>query len=272
MALVLLMIPSAATAAPCTSDQPEAGAPVRVPLGPANFGVVPEACGVHELSLRGRMGVLIAEDDFYGQLNLGADLMGRFVLPGGSWISAQLPGFEYRFVANATVEAESTGTSASTLGWHVPIQWTDSVQLAPYFRTMLPSESVFVHAHRYGFEQGIAFVSNIMPWFEVMGGYAMPLLLTTNFGTTKPLLMPTLSVDAGFRPWSWFEGVVGLSTRIVPADDEPFESADPRVALRFYPWGRMLIDVFGAFPLLGRDRTNVAVGLTLGLLLSEDDD
>ena len=258
------------SAQPCEGDLPEAGVPVRVPLGPANFGELPEACGVTSISLRGRMGILIATDDYYGQLHAGGTLGGRLVLPGGSWLSAELPGFDYRFVANATVEAESLGLSASTIGYHVPLPLGDSVQIAPYGRLMFPTETVFHNALRYGVEHGIAAVANLAPWFEVMGGYALPLQLTTGaYGHSHSVFMPTVTLDAGFRPFSWFEGVAGLAMRVVPGDEEPFEGLDPRVSLRFYPWRGSFVDASGTFPLLGRDRTNAAIGVTLGYLFGE---
>ena len=48
---------------------------MRVPLGPADFGVVPEACPGTSLSLQARSGLLIASDDFYGSLTAGLSLL-----------------------------------------------------------------------------------------------------------------------------------------------------------------------------------------------------
>ena len=79
--------------------------------------------------------------------------------------------------------------------------------------------------------------------------------------------MPTVTIDAGYRPWSWSQLMLGAALRIVPRDPEPFESFDPRAALRFYPWGSGIIDLSAAFPLFGRDRTLTSVGLTVGALL-----
>ena len=121
---------------------PEAGAPVRAPLGPSDFGVIPEACPQYELSLRGNMGVLIDEPDFYGVLDLGATLRARLPLPGGGWVSASVPGFAYKFVANATVEADSAYLSASTIGLHVPVHVSSIFSMAPYVRWMLPTETI----------------------------------------------------------------------------------------------------------------------------------
>jgi hypothetical protein len=261
-ALCLVTADAGATDA-CDSAQPEAGAPVRVPLGPADFGMVPEACPATAIMLAGRTSILIAEDDFYGMLLAGAGLRGRIELPGGSWFSAQLPGYSYRFVANATVEAESNDVSASTLGYHVPLSLRGAT-VAPYVRLMLPTETAFEHTARWGIEQGISSVVRAGRYFELMVGYAMPMLLTSNQATTRGLLMPTAIFDVGVRPAPWFEGVLGASVRVATPDEEPFESLDPRAALRFYPKGGLHIEANAAMPVLGRDRTNAAVGLSIG--------
>lgn len=265
--LCLALWPGLSHAEPCDSKLPEAGAPVRVPLGPADIGMLPEACAATSLELRGHMGVLIAMDDYYGQLTLGGAPRGRLELPGGSWLSMQLAGVEYRFLANATVEADAVELGATTVGWHQPLPVTERLQLAPFVRVLLPTESVYRNAAHFGLEHGVSSVFNVHPMFEVMGGYSIPLVLTTSYGGTHSVYTPTLTADAGFRPWSWFEVVGGVSLRIVPPDPEPFESFDPRASLRFYPWRGLLVDVAGAWPLGGRDRTNAAVGLSLGWLL-----
>lgn len=272
-AVGLVAVPVAASdvdEAACNAVQPEAGAPIRAPLGPSDFGMIPEACPRYELSLRGNMGVLIDEPDFYGSLDLGGALRGRIPLPGKGWVSASLPGVAYKFVANATVEADSVDLSASTLGLHVPVPMTKVFAIAPYVRWMLPTETIFENATRFGFEQGISFVANLHPMFELTGGYAIPLLLTTTGPGTHSVLMPTVALDAGLRPWRWLEALAGAAARFVPADaDERFESVDVRAALRFYPHEGLLIDVGGAFPLGGRDRTNAALGLGLGWIASD---
>lgn len=267
-ALGVLALPHAARASgPCDSPLPEAGVPIRTPHGPADFGTVPEACPATAAALRGRLGLLIAEEDYYGGVETGGGLRARFELPGGSWMSVLLPGIEYRFAVNATVEADSLDMSASTVAWHLPLPLSDRLQLAPYLRAMLPTETVLQNGTRYGFEHGVAGVVNLHPMFELMGGYAVPLLLTYNHGTTHSVLTPAVTLDGGFRPWSWFELAAGASVRITPPDEEPFESFNPRVALRFYPWRGLAIGAAGAFPLGGRDRTDAVVGLSIGWIL-----
>lgn len=261
----------ARAADPCTSAQPEAGVPVRAPLGPADFGTLPEACGATELELVGRLGLTIATADFYGQVQAGGAVRGRLLLPGGSWLSASLPGVDWRHVVNATISTNRTDLSASTLGWHHPLPLSPRLQLAPYVRLLLPTETVFQNAVRYGLEQGIATVARLDPMLELVGGYALPLVLTSNGAATEPLLLPTVSFDAGFRPWSWLELVGGMAVRTAATDaDEPLEGIDPRVAIRLYPWRGLLFDLASAFPLGGRDRTLAGAALTVGWVFERE--
>jgi hypothetical protein len=255
LALALVLVAGEARAEPCDAAGPEAGAPVRAPGIVADFGAVPEACGRYELSGRAGLGVLIATEDFYGTATIGGALRGRLLLPHGGWLSAATPGVVWRFAANATVEADSVDISAATLGYHEPVR-LGPLQLAPYARVLLPNETVLQNAARYGLEHGVAFVASLHELVELTGGYALPLLLTSNPG----------AVDLGFRPWRWVEVMGGGAVRLVPADEEPFESFDARAALRFYPWRGLLIDLGGAFPLGGRDRTLASAGLALGWL------
>jgi hypothetical protein len=272
--LTAVLVSSAddARAGPCDGEQPEAGAPVRVPHGPAYFGVLPEACAATSVSANAQLGLLIAEADYYGQLHVAGGLRGRLELPGGSWLSAELPGPDYWYLVNATVEADRLSLAAMTVGWHLPIRVAEPFQIAPYVRALLPTETIFENATRYGFEHGVAAVAKLHSMLELMGGYAVPLLLTDNHGTTHSVLMPSVVADVGFRPWDWVELAAGAALRVVPPDEEPFESFDVRAAIRVYPWAGSFLDLAAAFPLGGRDRSLVAAGVSLGWIFAGTDE
>ncbi len=178
---------------------------------------------------------------------------------------AALPGFGFKFVANATVEASRAYVSASTLGLHVPVPVTPTLALAPYVRALLPTESLAANATRYGFEQGIALVADLHPLFELTGGYAAPLRITSVGTVNRALFTPTFALDGGLRPWSWLEVMAGAQLRMVPQnEDAPIEGLGLRTAVRLYPHGGMLIDIGSTIPLAGRDRRLAAFGLSLG--------
>ena len=68
--------PAAACAA--SAGRPAAtGTPIRVPLGPGDLGVLPEACEATEASLESRAGLLVATTDLYGSLQAGVGVRGR---------------------------------------------------------------------------------------------------------------------------------------------------------------------------------------------------
>jgi hypothetical protein len=248
----------------CTSE-PEAGVPVRIPVGgPADFGVLPEACAATSLALHGRAAILVAEPDYYGSLYAAAALRARVALPGGPWLSLWAPGPEYRFVANATVEGDSGDLSAGTLGLHVPLAATPALVISPYVRLLIPTETVFARATRSGFEHGVSAVTRLGGRAELIGGWAMPILLTHGGARVETTFMPTFSADLVLTPWRALAVAVGLALRVVPIDPEPLESIDPRASLRLYPWRGALVDLSGALPLAGRDRTGVAVALAIG--------
>jgi hypothetical protein len=259
-----------AQAAPCDAPQPEAGVPIRLPTAPADFGMLPEACPATSVAGTGHMNVLIAEEDFYGSLWVGGALRARIELPNKSWISAQLPGPEYRFVANATVEADSADLSASTLGYHAPIR-IGGVQIAPFARIMLPSETAFHNARRLGLEHGVSLVAPAGKYLELLGGYSLPLLLTVVESQVDALYLPTVSFDIAVRPARWFVGALGVAVRVAPADEDPFESLDPRATLRFYPYRGLFLEAVGGVPVLGRDRTDGVLALSIGWIAEPDD-
>lgn len=248
----------------CSSKQPEAGVPIRLLVGPAGFGTVPPACAVNEMALQSWGAVLIATGDFYGSLDAGGALVGRFILPGGSWVSVFAPGLEYRFVANASIEADVVSLSGSALGWHVPVPVTNHVQIAPFARVLLPTETVYHRATRFGFDDGVAVVWRIRPILELTGGFSMPLLLTVNRPTTYSVLLPAVTSDLAFEPWRFFAVVAGASIRLRSGDAPPFESFDPRAALRFYPFRGARIEIAAAAPLFGRDRSDLLGALSMG--------
>lgn len=254
----------------CTSQQPEAGVPIRLLIGPAALGTVPEACAANEVALQSWGAVLIAANEFYGSLDAGGAPVGRFVLPGGSWVSVFLPGFEYRFVANASIEAEAKSLSGSSLGWHVPLSVSRRVQIAPFARVLFPSETVYHRATRFGFDEGIAAVWRIRPFLELTGGYSMPVLLTVNRPTVYSVLLPTAAADLAFEPWRFFAVVAGASIRLRSGDTPPFESFDPRAALRFYPFRGSRIELAAAAPLFGRDRTDLLAAISMGYVWGQD--
>jgi len=268
IALVVALVTSgSARADPCHSAQPEAGAPARVGLGPAGFGSIPEACPATEASLQGSGSLLVAMDDFYGWVDTGLAPRARLRLSERAWFSAWLPGLEYRYCANATIEASSTGLSAASVGVHHGFLLGRSMGVAPFVRVLVPLESGYLNATRYGFDHGVSAVAELGSSVEAVGGVSFPALLTRNGHTLHTSYSPMLDAEAVLKPFQALSLLVGAGLRLRSGDDSGFDGFDPRAGLRLYPFGGMRIELGAAFPLGGRDRTDVVGGLNLGWIL-----
>jgi hypothetical protein len=133
-------------------------------------------------------------------------------------------------------------------------------------RVLLPTESVFVHATRYGFEHGLSFVHEPSERLELVGGVSFPLLVTDSFGTLHSAFLPTLSVQAGFNAFSWLEVLGGASLRSRGGDESGFEAFEPALGTRFFIGRRLRIELAARAPLWGEDRTDLGLALNIGYL------
>ena len=241
-----------------------AGVPIRVPLGPGDLGVLPEACEATEASLESRAAVLVANPDLYGSLQAGVGVRGRAVVAERTWVSLWAPSLEYRFVANATVEAERVSLGGAVADVHHRLVVTERAHVAPFVRLLLPTETGFNRAARWGAEHGVAGTMRIHDRLEVVSGFSFSLVSVVNGGRALSVLGESLSADLVYRPWRAFAVAAGLGARFALADAQPFESFDPRLALRFHPLRGLFIVLGVAAPLWGRDRTDVGVAFSLG--------
>ena len=245
-------------ASPCDDTRPGTGAPIRVPIfGPADFATAQETCARTRISLEGRAALLVAEDDFYGSLLAGLAVRATLALPHGTWVSAWFPGLESRYVANATVDRDVPSLGAGALGFHAPVTSSEHFTLVAYGRVLVPTETLFVSARRYGIEHGTSALYVVSPKLSFVGSLAFASTFTAIPGRVTMVNVPSLSSDLVFRPWTAFGLAIGAGLR-------PLESFDPRVQIRLYPWRNTFISLAGLFPILGRDRTNAALSLTIG--------
>jgi hypothetical protein len=254
----LLRTPIAMAGGPCDDTRPGTGTPVRVPVfGPADFGTPQEICARTAISVEGRAALLIAERDFYGTLLAGLAVRATVALPRGTWVSAWVPGLESRYVANATVDTDSTSVGAGALGFHVPVAHTERLAFVTYGRLLAPTETVFTNARRYGVEHGTGALVRVSPKLDIVGAIAFASTFTVLPGRVTTVTSPSISGDVVFRPSRGVGLVLGMGLR-------PLESFDPRAQVRLYPWRNLQISLGGLFPILGRDRTTAALSLSVG--------
>lgn len=269
---VLLSAPLAPTASArvCDTGRAMPGESIRTPLLAGDLGVVPTACATSAVGLDVSLRLTIAVEDFYGGVAINATPRGRVAFTDRFWVSTSLIGVDYQLAVNATLNGTALGSGAMTVGAHYAMFQHDRLQIAPYIRVMLPTESWHATALRTGLELGAAFVIELHEeaGLELVGGASLPLLTTVLGGRQTHQFAPTLTVDLVWEPTPWFAAVAGLALRTVPASNEPFESLDPRLALRFFPTGGLWIQLGAALPLAGRDRTTAAAGLNVGWTFS----
>lgn len=244
-------------------DAPRPAAPARVGPGPAGFGSLPEACPGTEVGLLGDAALLdAAAEDFYGSVVVGAAVHGRYALDERVWVSAWLPGPQLHYVANATVETSSIELGPTAFGVHVSLPVTERSRLAPYARALVPTETIYRNATRYGFDHGLSFGHRLSPRLDVLGGAAFPLLLVDGSGTLHPSFQPFLRAEVAYTAFRWLTVNAGFALRLRGGDDAAFESFEPLLGLRFFPHRRVPIELGARLPLAGADRTDL--GATLG--------
>jgi hypothetical protein len=269
LALECVLSARRATADLCdASASRDPGAPARLGPDPAGFGSLPEACPGTDIALQADAALLVATDDFYGSLSAGVAIRGRYAVTDRFWFSLWTPGVEYRYVANATVTAGSTDLSAGAVGVHFPLRLGDRAQIAPYARLLVPTESVFVNAMRYGIDHGVAFAFLAARPLSLVGGATFPALFTDTAGQVHASYQPGLGVEALYSPWSFFTLVAGTTARFRFGDDRAFESLDPTLALRFFPWRGLRAELGARLPLFGADRTDAAFALNVGWMFA----
>ncbi len=253
-----------AASAACDPSAPDAGTPARIGAGPAGFGALPEACAGTDVSLSADGALLVNTGNFYGSLEAAAAVRARYAFGERLWISAFLPGPDFRYVANATVDASSLDLGPMAFGLHVSVPFARRGRLAPFARVLVPTETVFENAVRYGVEQGFSVAWPLRPDLELLGGVTFPLLLTDGSGTVHASFGPGAGAEAVFTPLRFFSVLGGFMLRLRGGDDAGFESFDPLLGVRFFPFPGFHVELAARAPLFGHDRTDLALALNVG--------
>jgi hypothetical protein len=238
--------------------RPLDAAPIRIAsTDAADFGAAQEACGRTSIALESRASLLDASESFYGQLYANNSVRGTLVLPAGFWLSLTLPGVEARYVANATIDKTDVRWGAGALGAHVPLRVRDVSAFTAYGRVLLPTESAFREANRYGVEPGLSYARRLRPSWMLDANLAFPTLLIRQPGRLLGFIAPSLSADFSWRPTRGFGVSLGANLRA-------YDAFDLRGQLRFVPAGRFYAALGVAVPVHGRDRVDGIASVNLG--------
>jgi len=81
---------------------------------------------------------------------------------------------------------------------------------------------------------------------------------------------PTLAAEAIAAPFGFLAVAGGAGLRLRAGDDSAFESFDPRLAVRLYPFRGARLEAAALLPLWGADRTDLVLGLNLGWIFEDD--
>lgn len=240
--------------------------PIRLSLGPADFGQLPELEGTSRLLVTQKFGALIATQDLFGALALETQLRGTATLHHRVWVDLVIPLVVYQQVINATLTASKLSFGNVSASGHFLLHENQRERVTVFARALLPTSTEYRLAQRTGFEIGIAAGVAPRPWLTVMTGLQAPTVFTVLGGRVQGKLMPTLSLDAAFHVCSGFHAVIGSELRLAISTLTTFEHFAPKVALRFYPVAGFLIELKGMYVVAGAERQTINAGLSAGFI------
>lgn len=273
-------VSTAALANPCSDAALDPGAPIRAPGVSATLGAIPEACPVSSAALIARGRLLVAAEDFYGSLGAETTLEARVAIPAGAFISIVLPSLEHRFVANATLQATDLDVGPGALGLHVARLVSPRAIVAPFVRALTPVDFGGDKASRTGLDIGFSSGVLLQPKIELVGGASAALFASVARGRAHSMATLFQAADLVYRPYRAVTLAAGAGLRLgfAPARDsqgtsaramrggELLEGVEPRASVRLFPFRRAFVELAGALPFAGRDRTDLAAALRIGVL------
>ncbi len=265
LASALAALPAQAEPDPCSVGS-DPGAPIRVGVGPAGLGALPEACPATDVGLSGSGQLLVATEDFYGWVEAGAAPRLRRQVSRSDWFTLWLPALTYRFSANATVEASASGLGPGSLGYHRALPSLRGLRVAPFVQLLLPTDFGYRYATRYALAHGFSVVYAVRSRLELLGGVSLPFYVVTGGTGSLGYFEPNAALDASFALAPWFSALAGLGLRVRSGHLGGVSALDPRVSLRFFMLRHLRVELAGSFPVAGEDRTDASAALNAAWL------
>lgn len=240
--------------------------PVRLSIGPADLGQLPELQPGSRLLFTQKFGALVATSDLFGTVLLETQLRGTAILTERFWMDLVIPLVEYRQVINASLTASrlSFGTVSATANYLLHENTRERVTF--FGRVFLPTSTAFRQSQLFGFEVGLASGVAVRPWLNFMGGIHLPMKFTVLGGRILAQALPMISTDFDFDICRGFSVVAGAELRIGVSTQVTLEHIAPKLALRFYPVASWLVELKGLYVLTGAERQTINAALTTGLV------
>jgi hypothetical protein len=267
---VVLLLSSRAAGAMTAEACPQPDDPATGPLpggtGPADFGAVPEACGVTDAALRLRAAALIASTmpDYYGRIIGTATLRARYQFGERSLLSFAADAFNYRYINNGGLVSHGASAGPATLGLHRTFAAGADTATALYARLLLPFDSLRQSGVETGLELGGALRVRAGSRWVLGGGLALAAPLDVTGGQAHLRLEPGALAEAWLRLGRSTALCGGMDVRVAAAPSFELITAIPRLGARFVLPRRLWTAVLVELPVAGRDRTDVIAGLFVG--------
>jgi hypothetical protein len=230
--------------------------------GPADFGMVPEACPGFDVLLRLRGSLLVASDapDFYGNIAGGLTLRVRRAVNQRTWVSQALDALTYRYVANAVVKSDRFSVGPPTFGLYHRLRLPWDAALAVYGRLLLPFDTARDSGVEIGGELGLSAWIPLGSRLGIQGGIALPVPVDFIAGQVHGAFAPAVLAEMFWtrRSLALFAGAA-LRSQAIP--DATLRSVGARAAIQLVLSQGLRLAMAAEIPVVGDDRTDAIVSL-----------
>jgi hypothetical protein len=253
----------------CADPRRVDGGPLPGGTDAADYGAIPEACAGTDLGLRLRGSALVASanPDFFGAVVATSTLRlrQRIGRSSSTWLSLAADLLTYRYVVKGPISSQGVGFGPPTLGLHRALGAWRTTAATIYARTLLPLDTARANSVRAGVELGLTGRRLLggSGRAGVQGGAALLAPLVAVAGQTHTSFQPTALAEGWFTPRPRFAVSVGATVRAELSPDPTFLTLAPRVAARFALPHGLLFALLAEVPVVGQDRTDAIVALTL---------
>jgi hypothetical protein len=236
---------------------------------PADFGAIPEACPVRDLTLRLRGGLIFAPGmpDYFGSIAADAMLRARHPVGAWGWLSLALDVVDFRYINNGGLASTGFAFGPATLGFYRTVYATPSGTAAAYGRALLPIDTARQNGVETGLELGGTVRARLGPRVVADGGLALTAPLDVVGGQLHGRLEPVLLAEAWLALGPALSAGAGAAAKLEVAPSASFITAVPRLSARWALPRRFWLALLLELPVVGTDRTDFVGSLFAGLSL-----